>query len=309
MELESLVRFSSHPRPFEVYQTFCSNPKCRCNAVFLTFMEVSESGQTSKAALSFSIRVDLRTWRELEPPQRSPQVTAWVQEFLEQCPVARRAEYKAAYEDERRLVRRKAEYTIAADEVLAGTLFSYASLLTDERPISESGSAYTFQLQYRGREYLVEDQYCPNPDCDCQSVHLVFYESVNRHDGTVHIYQRFSGQVTFAGELVVEKTTKCDRALAKAVLKACWAEHRHELDMFKDRYGEVKEIGRRSLAERPSGAFVSRPLPGSRAEEQLAADGEDQLPATAKIGRNAACPCGSGKKYKKCCLGKLAQPV
>lgn len=26
----------------------------------------------------------------------------------------------------------------------------------------------------------------------------------------------------------------------------------------------------------------------------------------AKIGRNAPCPCGSGKKYKKCCLGKLA---
>jgi len=24
----------------------------------------------------------------------------------------------------------------------------------------------------------------------------------------------------------------------------------------------------------------------------------------AKIGRNAPCPCGSGKKYKKCCHGK-----
>jgi hypothetical protein len=23
-----------------------------------------------------------------------------------------------------------------------------------------------------------------------------------------------------------------------------------------------------------------------------------------KIGRNAPCPCGSGKKYKKCCLPK-----
>lgn len=23
---------------------------------------------------------------------------------------------------------------------------------------------------------------------------------------------------------------------------------------------------------------------------------------TPKIGRNAKCPCGSGKKYKKCCL-------
>jgi uncharacterized protein YecA (UPF0149 family) len=24
-----------------------------------------------------------------------------------------------------------------------------------------------------------------------------------------------------------------------------------------------------------------------------------------KIGRNAQCPCGSGKKFKKCCLTKL----
>ena len=27
----------------------------------------------------------------------------------------------------------------------------------------------------------------------------------------------------------------------------------------------------------------------------------------AKIGRNAPCPCGSGKKYKKCCLPKARQ--
>lgn len=26
-----------------------------------------------------------------------------------------------------------------------------------------------------------------------------------------------------------------------------------------------------------------------------------------KIGRNAPCPCGSGKKYKKCCIGKEEQ--
>jgi tetratricopeptide (TPR) repeat protein len=30
--------------------------------------------------------------------------------------------------------------------------------------------------------------------------------------------------------------------------------------------------------------------------------------APAKIGRNQPCPCGSGKKYKKCCLG-AAQPT
>jgi methionyl aminopeptidase len=30
--------------------------------------------------------------------------------------------------------------------------------------------------------------------------------------------------------------------------------------------------------------------------------------ATAKISRNAACPCGSGKKYKRCCLNKPGAP-
>lgn len=28
-----------------------------------------------------------------------------------------------------------------------------------------------------------------------------------------------------------------------------------------------------------------------------------------KIGRNDPCPCGSGKKYKKCCLNKADNPV
>lgn len=30
----------------------------------------------------------------------------------------------------------------------------------------------------------------------------------------------------------------------------------------------------------------------------------DQVVNTVKVNRNAPCPCGSGKKYKKCCLGK-----
>lgn len=31
--------------------------------------------------------------------------------------------------------------------------------------------------------------------------------------------------------------------------------------------------------------------------------------AAAKVGRNDPCPCGSGLKFKKCCLGKRTQPV
>jgi len=31
---------------------------------------------------------------------------------------------------------------------------------------------------------------------------------------------------------------------------------------------------------------------------------EQLIAAVPKIGRNSPCPCGSGKKYKKCCMGK-----
>ena len=35
--------------------------------------------------------------------------------------------------------------------------------------------------------------------------------------------------------------------------------------------------------------------------------GEKENSKTVKIGRNDPCPCGSGKKYKKCCLNKLGE--
>jgi uncharacterized protein YecA (UPF0149 family) len=35
-----------------------------------------------------------------------------------------------------------------------------------------------------------------------------------------------------------------------------------------------------------------------------------ELPATSdKIGRNGPCPCGSGRKYKKCCPGTADHPA
>ncbi|MDD3926439.1 MAG: SEC-C metal-binding domain-containing protein [bacterium] len=39
----------------------------------------------------------------------------------------------------------------------------------------------------------------------------------------------------------------------------------------------------------------------------LRSNAPQQIPA-AKVGRNDPCPCGSGKKYKKCCLGRESAP-
>ena len=42
--------------------------------------------------------------------------------------------------------------------------------------------------------------------------------------------------------------------------------------------------------------------------EQLKHDPTPEQRARRKVGRNHACPCGSGKKFKKCCLFKVQRP-
>ncbi|BBO81223.1 hypothetical protein DSCO28_17890 [Desulfosarcina ovata subsp. sediminis] len=52
-----------------------------------------------------------------------------------------------------------------------------------------------------------------------------------------------------------------------------------------------------------SQADVLKTLPKERPPVVIAS-GETMRRPVEKVGRNAPCPCGSGKKYKKCCLGK-----
>jgi len=57
-----------------------------------------------------------------------------------------------------------------------------------------------------------------------------------------------------------------------------------------------------------SGLPLTPPGDGRRRREREATPGRSLKPAAsaitaprAKVGRNDPCPCGSGKKYKKCC--------
>ncbi len=306
METEYVVRFSSYPRPFLVRDSYCDNPDCRCRKVCLNFTEVNDTGRSQKKPLAFSIHVDVDTWQEGEEPDRPPEITAWVHEFLDQCPPPRRAEYRASYNERKRIARRKAEYRLHPKDVLEGLLVSYVHVLDVERPLSAGGKAYTFDVAYQGREFLVEDRYCPNPHCDCQEVLLEFYEAHSQENGRRRIDQRFLGKVTFAGELTVQASYTCSLDEANAVFSAWWEQFGHELQMLAARYHDVKEIGQRSLDAPRSRSLAARQMTRSLPARDMVLD--DPAEVNARVGRNAACPCGSGKKYKKCCGRTVVLP-
>ena len=80
---------------------------------------------------------------------------------------------------------------------------------------------------------------------------------------------------------------------------------------------QKKQIQMRAAsAPKKSGFFGAHPKEKTRIPEPPSKDTETSQTASGppeplstgpKIGRNDPCPCGSGKKYKKCCLLKPAQ--
>jgi uncharacterized protein len=51
---------------------------------------------------------------------------------------------------------------------------------------------------------------------------------------------------------------------------------------------------------RESASLIPRVLPALRKLAQIRA-ADSSARATRKTGRNETCPCGSGKKYRRCC--------
>jgi yecA family protein len=105
-------------------------------------------------------------------------------------------------------------------------------------------------------------------------------------------------------DLALQDTNDEDRAklIFNATIMACLTLH------YSDEKGETAAMPERVLPMKPAKAWHLLPAllietGGFGLDRQKAAGGA--APATGpaeKPGRNGPCPCGSGKKYKKCCL-------
>ena len=117
-----------------------------------------------------------------------------------------------------------------------------------------------------GERYWVEDMYCIEPGCSCETVACEIHGLTSAGLGHVRI------------DLAKQRVTEHERPKGAAVARAL-------LEVYD--FAFLRE--RRRIAR------------------QLAADLEDEKPkpaplhVPAKVGRNALCPCGSGRKHKHCC--------
>ena len=79
------------------------------------------------------------------------------------------------------------------------------------------------------------------------------------------------------------------------------------MDMFDEMIASIKEETVRMLFHVVPQSEIERKQVAKPMAENYGGDGTVQkkpVVKAEKIGRNDPCPCGSGKKYKHCCLGK-----
>jgi hypothetical protein len=289
-----LARFSSHPHPFHVEVIRCHAPDCECTDVAFNFREGVQDAPAGAKPLTFAVRMDGLAWKEIDPPPRAPEIARMVEEFLRDYPLEEREAIRQFSEEKLRGARRLREYRIDPKSVIEGKLIPFGEILHG-RPGGRVGPESWFDIfDHEGEQYLVDDLYCANPECRCEEAHLAFIRQAAPRGPGGLVEPDFFVTLPFGGRAKIEECHTCPPSKAKALLSAWQERYGSAVEELRWRYEKVKEIARRSVAQQrvpPRTGFL--PPDGLPTAEPS--------PIGARIGRNEPCPCGSGKKFKKCC--------
>ena len=292
---EALVRperfsFAAHRGTFRIGILLCSRLECPCTEVTFDLLELPEAGEQLERPARFQIRVDVAMWQEVKPPPRSPQEAAIVAEFLRDYPPSERDELRRYFDERQSLNRRLNDCRIPAERIEDRTLVEFRELMQRTGDASWDSRLGEYLFECNGVEYMALEGYCPNPECPCREVVLSFLrcEPPAGGDRPRRAEEQFAAKLELDGGVALQKVFFGSRSEAEAVLAAWQEEFGDDLDGLGWRYEKIKEIARRSW-------------PPGRRQPAPPAPREPLAPASRRVGRNDPCPCGSGKKYKKCC--------
>ncbi len=162
-----------------------------------------------------------------------------------------------------------------------------------------------------GARFALDLGFCVRPGCACED-HRVIVQSVRDDATTRHLRDVADGTLDETRTIVTWRVhpgheSHVDRPTLDAVFAAWKARAVHPAKRFEELHERVKAGGRllmeawtkRENAQGRAGGVTA----GLAAVEALLPREVAAVSGGVRPGRNDACPCGSGKKYKRCCGG------
>jgi hypothetical protein len=236
--------------------------------------------------------------QDLSP--RSLEVESLAREFLARLPAERIRELAEEFDRVRAIQGRLDSLTLSGSR---DELVTYSDVLDERGGIREGVTEHSFFFVFEGREFLVEDHYCANPECDCQEVHLEFWERAHEVHSKrgVTIQQRLMATFTLEGRLKETRFSKESASTTKYLLLAWVRRCRGPIQECRRRYEVIKTIGLRSFPPEPKRRVSAVTNRDARSDEHPLA-----ITSQRQVRRNDPCPCGSGLKFKRCCARRLS---
>ncbi|MBU0761263.1 MAG: SEC-C domain-containing protein, partial [Nanoarchaeota archaeon] len=131
------------------------------------------------------------------------------------------------------------------------------------------------------KKYFLCDAYCISPQCTCTDVGLYFFDKFykigSRYPNFLFVYDYEKGTFKEPVNINEENVQKLIESFDEDLVNE-----------FRKRHKELKK---------EVGLYILKRLSKKKKTARKKSVSHD-----IKIGRNEPCPCGSGKKYKKCCL-------
>ena len=149
--------------------------------------------------------------------------------------------------------------------------------------------------------YGLLEHYCPDPDCDCRRVMLTVVEEDDPTHSLASINYAFDRDDPMPGPFIdrTNRQTEHAETLLRLVREAVLVDP-HYLARLERHYALVK----RAASDPDHPAYVE--LRELIAASPKHAPHRPVASPTDSVGRNDPCPCGSGRKYKHCCMRKDA---
>ena len=255
----------------------------------IILMEASEEGVRVIDGDSLTLRFneELAVWEAIDTSR--PELESIAEEFAKDLDDDLKTSLRATRENKRDVRMIALSARAPEEEVREGLYVPFLDVSSDEKCIFNGGSLALHSFELDEFHYATIDSYCMNPMSDPRDYLLDFIRYADGKTLGVCTYR-----VSLDGAAKYESSTDGITEEESAAVYAEW--ERAKPDWFhateiRHRYDVIRAVGARSLVD-PAKPYVNE------LDAALEAFEKNQKQ---DIRRNDPCPCGSGKKYKKCC--------
>lgn len=275
-QITAVLLKDGNPETWECIFIACPNPVCNCRSLEIVLTSLNGETHPDKILYEHRVKVDLAE-KKVETTaknQEAPEDLEFSKFFQDQL---NDDDFEFMFEEYFNL---KHEITETADPNSLDADFDF-----DE--IETQGSLYGYneilpygdmmQVNLNDEDHIILDQYCLIPKCPCTDIILQILpaDKITQDLENWYVLNLDYGKKHWE----MEKTPPNPMSL-NAIRSEIEKQNPGFYRIAKERHNKLKKI---YLNNRQKKYSKTQPV------------------RSAKTGRNDPCPCGSGKKYKKCC--------